>query len=180
MAQGSTSGLFPTLLRGQFLSLDPRVIAVHSGSSRRFHGTAVVKRGSSWVARGLCALASLPRDQVNAPVTVELKVTQAGEYWTRQFGDSPAMSSTLRGRMGLLEERLGPVTMSFQLIARAGGIDWTLRRVALLGCPLPVRWFRVVSRSDAHADFYHFEVAAQLIGVGLIIRYEGALRCEPV
>ena len=121
--QGSTSGLFPTHLGGQFLTLDPRVIAVHSGSSRRLHGTAVVKRGSSWAARGLCALASLPRDQVNAPVTVEIQVTQAGEHWVRHFGDSPEMSSTLHGRIGFVEERLGPVTMSFQLLAREGGID---------------------------------------------------------
>jgi hypothetical protein len=90
------------------------------------------------------------------------------------------MSSTLCGRMGLLEERLGPVSMSFQLLARAGGIDWVLRRVAFLGCPLPVRWFRVVSRSEARADCYHFAVEAELVGVGPVIRYEGALGCEPV
>ena len=178
--QGSISGLFPALLGGQFLSLDPSVIAVHSGSSRRLQGTAVVKRGSSWVARALCALASLPRDQVNAPVTVEILVTDAGEHWTRHFGDSPEMSSALRGRIGLVEERLGPVMMSFQLLARAGGIDWKLRRVALLGCPLPVRWFHVVSRSQAKADSYHFEVDAEIVGVGPIIRYEGTLGCEPV
>lgn len=180
MEQRSVSGLFPALLGGQFLTLDPRVIAVHSGNSRRLQGTALVKRGSSWIARAVCAFASLPGDQADEPVTVEIQVTQESERWIRRFGESPEMSSTLRGRSGLVEERLGPATMTFQLLARAGGIDWILRRVVFLGCPLPVSWFHVVSRSQAIADSYHFEVDAALAGVGPIIRYEGVLRCEPV
>jgi len=63
---------------------------------------------------------------------------------------------------------------------REGGIDWLLRRVAAFGCPLPLKWFRVVSRSGVIGDRYQFMVLAELVGVGQIIRYEGTLDCESI
>ena len=172
------AGLMPALLGGQWQTLEPAVLAVHGGGSRRLGGTATVERGRSIMARLMCAVASLPRDQVEGPVMVAIEASADSERWTRRFGRSAPMRSTLCAREGLLVERLGPVTLRFALVARDGGIDWDLKGVAVLGCPLPLKLFQVVSRSGASGGRYRFEVRAALAGVGPVIRYQGELDCE--
>jgi len=172
--------LFPSLLRGEFEKLDGRVRYVHGGAPRQVSGSATIERGSTILARLMCTVASLPRNQVRDRVEVEIEKEEDGERWTRRFGNSAPMHSRLHSERGLLVERLGPITMRFELVARNGGIDWSLRRVAVCGCPLPLKWFRVASRSGVKGDRYQFVVLAELAGVGRIIRYEGELDCESV
>jgi hypothetical protein len=174
------AALFPALLGAEFAALDAQVRSVHDGASRYLSGTATIERGTSALARLMCALASLPGNQVHDRVEVWIETLPDGERWTRWFGGSAPMRSRLHAQGDLLVERLGPVTMNFKLIAREGGIDWLLRGVSVLGCPLPLRWFRVVSRSGVHGTRYQFAVLAELGGVGRIIRYEGELDREPV
>jgi hypothetical protein len=176
----AVAALFPDLLGREFDGLDARVRAVHGGAPRVLRGSATIERGTSVLARFFCAIAFLPRNQCCKSAVVEIVTMPDGEQWTRHFGESAPMRSRLRARGDLLVERLGPVTMAFELVARDGGIDWVLRRVAALGCPLPLRWFRVASRSGVRAGRYQFLVLAELSGVGRIIRYEGELDSEAV
>jgi len=174
------TALFPSLLGGEFAALDAQVRSVHGGASRQLSGTATIERGPSMLARLMCHVAMLPRNQVRERVAVRIETLSDGERWTRYFGNSAPMRSKLYAQGNLLVERLGPVTMSFELVAREGGIDWLLRGVVILGCPLPLRWFRVASRSGVNGTRYQFVVLADLAGVGRIIRYEGDLDCESV
>jgi hypothetical protein len=169
------SGLFPTLLGHDFDALHESVRRAHNGQALTLRGTATIARGPSLLARLLCRLASLPHDQLREPLTVTIEVLTDAERWTRHFGRSSAMRSTLRVRDGLLVESLGLTTMHFRLTARDGGIDWTLVRIAGLGIALPRQLFRIVTRSGVTNDRYAFQVTAALIGIGELIRYEGEL-----
>jgi hypothetical protein len=169
------SGLFPTLLGHDLEALHASVRRAHSGQALTLRGTATIARGPSLLARLLCRLASLPRNQLQEPLTVTIEVLTAAERWTRHFGQSAPMRSTLRVRDGLLVESLGLTTMRFRLTARDGGIDWTLVRIAGLGIPLPCRLFRIATRSGVTNDRYAFQVTAAVVGIGELIRYEGEL-----
>jgi hypothetical protein len=169
------AALFPELLGESFTRLAIPVRSVHGGGSHHFAGTATVERGKSLVARWLCVVASLPPSLNDVPVTVDIEERADGEAWTRRYGTSAPMRSTLRRQGSQLAERLGPATLTFRLTADDGAIVWTLVRVSALGCPLPLQLFDVAACSKADGHRYRFEVDARLRGIGRIIRYEGIL-----
>lgn len=170
----SQRALFPGLLGEGFTSLHPHVRTVHSGQTRRWTGHASVQRGSHPLARIAAALARLPATRHNETAVVIIDAHDGTETWTRFFGDAAPMRSTLSSKHGLLVERMGLVSLEFQVNVREGGMNWYLRRVALLGLPLPRRLFHVQARVSAAAA-YRFFVAVGLAGIGEMIRYEGEL-----
>lgn len=173
------AALFPDLLGDAFTTLAAPVRRVHGGGSHRFAGTAIVERGTSLVARWICAVASLPPSLKDVPVVVATEELGDQERWTRSYGTSTPMCSELRRDGTLLVEHLGPATMTFRLAADCGAIVWKLVRVTALGCPLPLPWFDVTARSGSDGYRYRFEVDAKLCGIGRIIRYEGILDVVP-
>jgi hypothetical protein len=166
--------LFPRLLGEGFASLHPQVRMVHSGQSRRWTGLASVQRGSHLLARIATAMAGLPSTQHQKPVTVSIEASNGREVWTRHFGDGAPMRSTLFDRGGVLVESMGALTLEFQVNVQDGGMSWYLRRVALLGIPMPHGLFQVQARVDGGKS-YRFFVAVALAGIGELIRYEGEL-----
>jgi uncharacterized protein DUF4166 len=167
--------LFPSVLGAEFAALDPCLRWVHSGESRRLKGTVTVKRGRSFLARALGALASLPSTMIDAPIEVQIERTRKGERWTRLFTGGARMISTLRRDGDLLVEELGPATLKFRLSARGGGMQWALQSIAALNISLPVTWFRVSAAIESRDGRYHFIVDSELRGAGRIVRYEGSL-----
>ena len=101
------------------------------------------------------------------------------ERWTRHVGEH-ALASTLWARGDLLCERLGLVTFGFRLETRAGGINWIVRHVRVLGMlPMPASWCsQVAAREWAEGERYHFDVQAALPLAGLLVHYHGWL-CFP-
>lgn len=166
--------LFPGLLGEGFASLHPHVRTVHNGQSRRWTGRASVQRGSHPLARIAAAMARLPVTQRDEPAVVIIEAHDGSETWTRYFGAAAPMRSTLSSKQGLLVERMGLLSLEFQVNVRDGGMSWYLRRIGLLGLPLPRRLFHVQARVHAGAG-YRFFVAVGLAGVGEMIRYEGEL-----
>ena len=166
--------LFPGLLGEGFAALHPQVRIVHSGQSRRWTGIASVQRGSHPLARIAAKVAGLPPTQHQKPMTVTIEARNGREIWTRHFGDAAPMRSTLFDRGGLLVERMGSLSLEFQVNVRDAGMSWYLRRVTFLGITFPHRLFQVQARVDA-ATGYRFFVSVGLAGMGELIRYEGAL-----
>jgi hypothetical protein len=166
--------LFPGLLGEGFSSLHPHLRTVHGGQSGRWTGRASVHRGSNPLARVAASVARLPSTQLDEPVTVTIDAHDGREVWTRHFGAAAPMRSTLHCTHGLLVERMGLLSLHFQVNVRNGGMSWYLRRAAFLGLPLPRRLFKVQAQVDAGAG-YRFFVAVGIAGIGEMIRYEGEL-----
>jgi hypothetical protein len=112
---------------------------------------------------------------VDAPIEVCIECTSQGETWTRFFGGSQKMSTTLRRDGELLVEKLGPGVLKFRLSARGGGMTWKLEHITAFGIALPLPWFRISAAIDSRNGRYHFIVDSALRGVGRIVRYEGML-----
>ncbi len=167
--------LFPGLMGTDFASLHPQVQAVHGGAGGSWTGRANVQRGTHLLLRLAALVARLPTSQRDAPVMVTIEVQPECEVWTRKFGTAAPMRSRLCNVGGLLREKLGLVTMQFRILARESGMDWELQRIAFLGVPLPLRLFKVQAGAQAVDHGYRFLVAAHVVGLGELIRYEGEL-----
>ena len=93
-------------------------------------------------------MASLPPAAAAVPIEVTIETHGAVETWKRNFGGK-TMRSTMKKRGGLLEERLGPTTFRFALVAKREAIDWRLVGVRSLRIPLPLAWFDRVSARES-------------------------------
>jgi hypothetical protein len=175
----SSQALFPSRLGVAFRQLDPQLQWVHSGVNRTLSGTVTVERGTSTVAKLLGALTSLPPALKDAPIRVQIEIAGDKERWMRTYAGEHVMSSTLDKDGSALVERVGPAALTFRIVAREAGMDWHLEKVAMLGIPLPTRWFQVSARVDMHLGRYHFLIDSSLSGVGRIVRYEGFLDASP-
>jgi hypothetical protein len=179
-----SSGLIPNLLGPDaFAAMPEAVQRVHRQWDSKemtvrdaFYGTSVIARGSGWLSRICGFFSALPPANAHTPTRVRIVRSGSGEIWQREF-DKSIMSSRLCARDGLLKEQLGAVCFYFALRADDSGFDWQVRRVRVLGLPLPARWFAGVSaRSYGNAHGYAFAVRASLPIVGFIISYEGQLQ----
>lgn len=175
MNPGAGEGLYRRLLGPRFDALPAPVRSIHAHSGlRRYQGEAEVVRGQGMLAR-VCAWATHLPPQSQGDIEVEIEAHAAGERWTRRIAGH-AMASRLRERDGLLDERLGPARFGFALEADGEGVAWRVRRVRVLGVPLPCAWFAGVhARESADDGRYRFDVAASLPGIGLLVAYRGWL-----
>lgn len=165
------------MLGPAFATLAALVRALHATPLPcRYLGQARIERGRHWLVPLLAALARLPHNGAALPTEVLFSAHGQGERWARRFGRWP-MVSRLWAHQGYLREQLGAVCFEFNLQAREGGIDWSVRRVWAFGCvPLPRRWFGGVRCREAwHEQRYTFLVDVTLPWAGALIRYEGWL-----
>jgi hypothetical protein len=167
--------LFPSRLGPAFGRLDAKLQWVHGGKTRDLRGTVTVERGSSFIAKVLGLLTSLPPALSRAPIRVRIEIAGDKERWIRTYAGSHVMSSTLYRKGSALVERVGPAALTFKILERNGTMDWQLQNVSILGLPLPTSWFEVSARVDIQQGRYHFLIDSALSGVGRIVRYEGLL-----
>jgi hypothetical protein len=166
--------LYVTLLGSSFHALSPILQRIHDDRARkRYAGRCAVERGTGRLARALAALVGLPKPHHDTPVEVTIERRGDIETWTRRFG-SQAMRSVLRARDRVLEERLGLVTLRFELVATEESILWAIKGARFLCLPLPVSFFSAcTARESIDGDRYRFDVHAEMRGVGLLVRYRG-------
>jgi hypothetical protein len=172
------SALFPTLLGEQWHGLAAPVRGIHGEASRvRAVGAADVAGAGHLPARLLRRLLGLPEPGLAQVLEVLIERHPDHETWTRRFAHGRMRSRLSRSRRGhRLHERLGPVTLHFELRRVGDAIDWQLRGGRLLGLPLPRTWFGVVyARSGAHQRRYAFQIDTRLPLLGQLVAYRGWL-----
>ncbi len=166
--------LYATLLGTSFESLSPVLQRIHDDrASKRYVGRCAVERGHSPLARVLARIVGLPHSHPDTPVEVTIECNGTHETWTRRFGGHE-MRSVLRVGDRALEERLGAVTLKFELVASPEGISWLMQEARFLFLPLPRSWFSpCAARESIDGERYCFDVHAEMRGVGLLVRYRG-------
>jgi hypothetical protein len=178
----TASSVHAQLLGSALDRLPPLLRGVHDGRVvKRYAGRCSIERGRNWIAHLIAAVASLPRTQNDVPVTVVIErrevseTSESFETWTRHFGTQELRTVIRAGRHGL-EERFGPVTLTFELTADDERIEWRLKRARLLVLPLPASWFQGSGATEAIVDGrYCFDARASLGGIGLLVHYQGWL-----
>lgn len=159
-----------------FAALPAPIRRLHGGPPAQcWRGRAQVERGTHPLVPLLAWTAGLPSTG-DVPLAVRFRRDGARERWRRDFAGQ-VMASTLWQRGSLLCERLGPVTFGFALQVHAQGVDWQVRRVRLLGLPLPLRWFAGARGGESvQGTDYGFSIEVVLPWIGPLVRYHGWLR----
>ncbi|WP_421704371.1 DUF4166 domain-containing protein [Aliiroseovarius sp.] len=169
------------VVRACDLDVAPEVEAFHDLTGPcRYIGQAQIDRGRHPLARLICMLAGYPNAGGAVPVTVTLTPTEQGAIWTREFG-SHVTRSTLWTSLDerVLVERLGLFTLRMTLSAEDEQLYVTVVGMSVLGLPVPSFLLpRGETYEFAKDGRFHFDVSGVLPGIGLMIRYRGALEPE--
>ncbi|MGN2253975.1 DUF4166 domain-containing protein [Frateuria sp. GZRe12] len=170
--------LFPALLGEQWHALAPPVRRMHGNAPRvRAIGQADVAGATHLPARLLRRVLGLPAPGLAQPMEVCIERHPGHEIWIRRFAHRRMRSRLSRAPQGdRLHERLGPVTLHFELRRAGDAIDWQFCGGSLLGLPLPRAWFgSVFSQSGAHQGRYCFHIDTRLPLLGRLVAYRGWL-----
>lgn len=176
MRSMSAPSLYARLLGPAFEHLSPILKTIHDARSTKLYvGRCDIRSGSSRIARLVARLAGLPIARTDVPLEVTISSTGTTEAWLRKFG-AQHMQSELADRNRRLEERLGPIVLSFTLTAERERIVWSLHSARLALVPIPITWLLNCAATEAiHDGRYGFDVSAHVRGIGLIVHYKGWL-----
>jgi hypothetical protein len=178
MIRAMAEALFPALLGEQWHALATPVRRMH-GDAPRVHaiGQADVAGAGHLPARLLRWLLGLPEPGPAQPLELSIERHPGHETWTRRFAHGGMRSRLTRAPRGdRLQERLGPITLHFELRRTGDAIDWQLRGGNLLGLPLPRMWFgSVLAQSGAQEGRYSFHIDTRLPLLGRLVAYRGWL-----
>ena len=128
------------LLSAQWHLLAAPIRAVHERRPVTLVGRATVVRGWGWLPRLFGWVSGLPQEQHNGPLKVVLQTRAGKERWTRHFGPTRPMHSTLRRAGDCVDETIGVTTLRFKLSVEGGSIRWTAVAGRTLGLPWPRSW----------------------------------------
>ena len=174
----SNPALFPALLGERWHRLATPVQQMHGDAPRVVaRGAADVEGAMNLPIRWLRHLLGLPEPGLQQPLEVTIERHGTREIWTRRFA-SKQMRSVLDRVPGLplLSERLGPISLRFELLGDDKLIDWQLRSARMFGLPLPRMLFgEVLSRSGALDGRYAFHIDTRLPLLGRLVAYRGWL-----
>ncbi|AIF46153.1 DUF4166 domain-containing protein [Dyella japonica] len=179
----SPTALFPTLLdASDWPRLHPAVRRMHAdGHVIEASGQADVDGARHALARWLRHLLTLPEPGTGQAIALTIERHPTHERWTRRFARGRMQSTLRQGNDLRLHEKLGPATLHFSLRREGDAIDWQLKRVSVLGFPLPRALFgTVLSRSGAHDGRYAFDIDVQVPLLGQLIAYRGWLEIDHV
>ncbi|HWU78128.1 MAG TPA: DUF4166 domain-containing protein [Rhodanobacter sp.] len=174
----SNPALFPGLLGEHWHQLAAPVRRMHGDSTHVLaRGAADVEGATNLPVRWLRKLLGLPGPGPQQALEVRIERRGTREIWTRRFAGQQ-MRSVLDRVLGrpLLCERLGPITLHFELLRDDTAIDWQLRSARMFGMPLPRALLgEVLSRSSARDGRYAFHIDTRLPWFGRLVAYRGWL-----
>ena len=174
----SNRALFPALLGEHWHLLAAPVQQMHGDTSHLLaRGAADVEGATNLPIRCLRHLLGLPEPGLQQPLEVTIERRGRREIWTRRFAGKQMRSVLDRvTNSPLLSERLGPITLRFELLRDDKTIDWQLRGERMFGLPLPLALFgEVLSRSAAQDSRYAFHIDTRLPLLGRLVAYRGWL-----
>jgi len=167
--------LFSRILGPAFERLPPALKSIHDARSTKLYAGRCDIRGGGPIARAIARFAGVPIAQTDVPIEVTVNVMDASEDWIRKFG-TRRMQSRLTCRRQRIEERLGPLVLTFNLSAGQERIVWSLYSARLAFLPLPVTWLMECAATESvHDGRYGFDVSAGVRGIGLVVHYRGWL-----
>lgn len=172
----SALSLYARILGPSYERLSPILKSIHdTRATKCYVGRCDIRSGTSPIAKVIARFAGLPIAKEDVPVEVTILSEGRGEGWTRMFG-TQRMRSTLVDHNRRLQERLGPIVLTFELTAESERIVWSLDHARLAWIPLPISWLLICAATESVENGrYCFDVSARVRGIGLIVHYQGWL-----
>lgn len=166
-----------------FTELHPKLQKLHtvggvlSGEVKVEYGTGIAGLLGARLGKKL----GLPPQTESTNLEVDISHTDQAMIWSRQFGGaSKSMVSvfTPQGnyQSGHWSETTGGITIELAVEVQQGAWHWVQRATKIKNIAVPELLLpEVTAKKTIADDLYHFEVALQKRGLGLLIRYAGAL-----
>lgn len=172
----TASSLYARILGASYERLSPILKSIHdTRATKCYVGRCDIRGGTGLVAKAIARFAGLPIAKSDVPVEVTILCDGHGEGWTRMFG-TQRMRSRLMDSNQRLQERLGPIVLTFELSAETDRILWSLHTARLAWVPLPISWLLICAATESIENGrYCFDVSARVRGIGLIVHYRGWL-----
>lgn len=143
-------------------------------TQRCFRGTFRITRRSGWIRSLICWIGGLPPAGENVPVELEIRAEGEKEQWKRRFG-SHRLNSVQWLHNGTLMEKLGPVTMAYEISVDDSSFRLVTSKVWLFGF-LRIPLFLAPTGDgleNGTEDGVDVVVRAMAPLFGELIRYEG-------
>ncbi|MCA0871091.1 DUF4166 domain-containing protein [Seohaeicola saemankumensis] len=156
--------------------LDAELSTVHGGYGR-FQGQIAVDAPARFPLRQICRLMGFPEATEGAAFQFSTERGHIADIWTRQIGDQFMRSQLWVTGDGYLAEKLGPVTAVSAIQIKDGALCLRLRRMRVLGIPVPlVLAPRVETIERGQDGLYIFDVSIRLpLARAPLVRYAGFL-----
>jgi len=170
------SPVYARCLGPELDALDADLRAVHGGYGR-FHGRIAVDAPARFPMRQICRWLGFPEATEDAAFQFSTERGHIADIWTRQIGDQVMRSQLWLTGDGLLAEKLGPVTAVSALQIKDGTLCLRLRRMRVLGIPVPLVIAPRVETTERGQDgLYIFDVSIRLpLARAPLVRYAGFL-----
>lgn len=173
-----TQPFYKTLLGDEFHQLPEKIQEMHVGV-RRAEGKADIKRGTSVLAKLICAIARVPNSGEGVDIITTFEPVERGERWTRSFQGqefSTVLQVDTTNDGPTLTEKFGPFVFGLRVIAHEHGIDLIPESVKLWAIPVPKMLCpEAIGLERVKNDLYHFDVSVRVPLVGEIVSYDGYL-----
>lgn len=171
-----TRTLYRDLLGSQFDRLPDKLQEMHGGAALA-KGRADIKRGTSPLARLICALSHVPKTGCDVIIETSFESIEGGERWTRRFDGEAFQTDMLIDRDAprpRLSEKFGPFLFRLRMIAHQDGIDLMPESVSLWGLPLPkLMCPEAIGLERVKDGRYHFDVSVRFPLAGEVLTYQG-------
>jgi hypothetical protein len=130
--------LYQRVLGDRYQQLHPLLQEVHSSPALLAEGSFRISRPKHWFPRFLGTILGMPAAEEDVPTTLAVQTVPDGsEKWLRNFGKFQ-MTTWQWAWRDLLLERSGPVTFGIYLKVADSGMSYVVRKVWVLGIPLPL------------------------------------------
>ena len=168
--------LYRQVMGSDFELLAPELQAFHSmNGTVRMLGRCSVQGPHTSLGKLLGVIFALPRTTVETSLAFDLSADARQEIWKRHFPNR-LMTSRMRVRNGVLVERLGPANLHFELKVDDCKLVMQLKGISFAGIRCPQFLVpSVVAEETASPGKLHFNVAARLPVIGLLVAYKGFL-----
>ena len=166
-----------------FTELHPKLQKLHSeggvlsGEVEVEYGTGI----AGVIGKRLGVKLGLPLHTESTSLKVDISHTDQAMIWSRQFGGAskPMVSEfTPQGiyESGYWAETTGAITVELSVEVHLGGWHWIQRATKVKNLVVPSLLVPELKAKKSFEDsLYQFEVALQKRGMGLLVRYAGAL-----
>ena len=169
---------FEAALGDRFHLLGSQVRQLHGRRATKWSGQVTVSAAPNPIARMIGKFVSFPPAMDNAPFTLELTQTDAGEQWRRSFDGHDTVSVLRHVDGDILEETFGPVTLHMRPKVKVEQLACDVLGAKLFGkISVPAA---LVPSSDVavwqdEAGRYRFDIKGRYPILGGAIRYRGWL-----
>lgn len=167
--------LYPTAMGPAFHDLPEALQRFHSVEGR-YTGRVTVSHGNA-LSRGVAWAGGMPGTSGDMPFSFRLTHTPDGEVWERSFGGHITRSTQWLHAPGIVAEKVGSSVFLMKPQVRDGGLFIPIIGIRGFGLPIPQSLVASCDGMERVRDdgAITFDVHATLKGLGLVIRYQGAM-----